>query len=212
MAEGNGYHALVPFVRTGERIPATFSRATVPLATRVRSTFLLSSRAMLKEIGEYDRYLARLAPDDRTALDEVVQGWIPVPLIRRHYVACDEMGLSHEQMLGLGRGLYRRMHEPIFGVAVRLAGGLGVTPWTLAEQAVRMWHRSFEGGDVLVEQLGPKEARFELLGFPYADIPYCRAGWQGILLGATELFSRRAYVRERRSSVANGLMFRLSWA
>ncbi|HEY2510679.1 MAG TPA: hypothetical protein VGI39_07480 [Polyangiaceae bacterium] len=203
----------MPFVRSGDRLPTDFSRVRVPVASRVRSSFLLSSRAMLREIGVYDRYVTLLTPEDRQALDAVVPGWMPVSLIRRHYQACDALSLAQEQMLYLGKCLYRRMHEPVFGIAVRLAGELGVTPWTLAEQAVRMWHRAFDGGDILVEQLGPKEARFELLGFPYVDIPYCRVAWRGILLGGTELFSRRAYVNEsERRGGPNTIVYRLSWA
>lgn len=168
---------------------------------------------MLREIGVYDRYEALLTSDDRQALDAVVPGWMSVSLIRRHYFACDALSLPLDQLLFLGKSLYRRMHEPVFGIAVRLAGELGVTPWTLAAQAVRMWHRAFDGGDILIEQLGPKEARFELLGFPYADIPYCRVAWRGILLGATELFSRRAFANEsERRGGPNTIVYRLSWA
>jgi hypothetical protein len=105
------------------------------------------------------------------------------------------------------------MHKPVFDVALRLAGALGVTPWTLAEQAVKMYGRAYNAGALLVEQLGPKEGRFEVLGFPCADLRYCRNAWRGIVLGATEMFSTRAYVNE--VPARNGpyrLSYRVSWA
>ncbi len=138
---------------------------------------------------------------------------MPVSLIRTHYAAIDRLALSVDEQLGMGRGLFARMHRPVMEVALRLAGSLGVTPWTMAEQAVRMWPRAYDGGDLLVEQLGPKDLRFEILGFPCADLTYCRIAWRGIVLGGVELFARRAYVTEVPSMCrAARLAYRVSWA
>ncbi len=173
----------------------------------------MSSRSMAREMGIFDRYEAELSKEDRTEMDALVPGWVPVSLIHAHYMALDRLALPLETQLTLGRGLSNRMHKPLFDVALRLAGAMGVTPWTLAEQAVKMFPRAYDGGALLIQQLGPKEARFEVLGFPLAEITYCRNAWRGIALGATELFASRAFVNETPSLCGpTRLGYRISWA
>jgi hypothetical protein len=202
----------VPFVPIGQPLPEGFSRDRIPVATRVRSTIIMSSRLMVREFGFFERYEAELSPADRLTLDALVVDWVPVAILRAHYSALDRLGLPVETQLRLGQGLSNRMHKPVFDVALRLAGALGVTPWTLAEQAVKMYGRAYDGGALLVQQLGPKEARFEVLGFPCADLDYCKNAWRGIVLGATEMFSTRAYVHELRAQGGpNRLAYRVSW-
>lgn len=189
-------------------------RAEPPLATAVRSSMILSSRQTLRDLGFYDRYLACLTPAERAMIDDLVGGvWVPVAVIHAHYLACDRIGLSIAEQLEMGRGLSSRMHKPVFAVGVRLAGAAGVTPWHLARQAQKMWPRMYEGGAFTFAQLGPKEGRVDILGFPPAAIGYCRVAWRGVILGGTELFSTRAYVNEIAAScTATRLAYRVSWA
>jgi hypothetical protein len=52
-----------------------------------------------------------------------------------------------------------------------------------------------------------------VLGFPCADLEYCRNAWRGIVLGATELFAKRAYVHAVPAlGGPNRLSYRVSWA
>jgi hypothetical protein len=203
---------VVPFVRLGESLPSGFSRDRVRSATEVRASVIISSRLMVRELGFFDRYEAELIPADRATLDALVVDWVPVALLRAHYSALDRLRLPVETQLQLGRGLSNRMHKPVFDTAIRLAGALGVTPWTIAEQAVKMFGRAYNGGELLVQQRGPKEARFEVLGFPCADLDYCRNAWRGIVLGATELFATSAYVNELPAQGGvDRLAYRVSW-
>jgi hypothetical protein len=186
----------------------------VTLASRVRSTLIASSRAMLRENGWFERYAAHLTEEDRSAMDTLVPGvWVSIGLIRTHYIAIDRLGLTVAEQLSMGHGLSERMHKPVLAVGLRLANAAGITPWTLATQAVKMWPRAYDGGAFVVEQLGPKEAQVTIAGFPCADIRYCRIAWRGILLGGTELFSRRAYVNDvPHRMTATNLTYRVSWA
>ena len=169
---------------------------------------------MLRERGWFERYDAELTPDDRSTMDTLVPGvWVPIALIRAHYIAIDRIGLTVAEQLEMGHGLSERMHKPVLAVGVRLANAAGVTPWTLASQATKMWPRAYDGGAFLFDALGPKEARVVIAGFPCADLRYCRIAWRGILLGGTELFSRRAYVNDIPSQMtALNLAYRISWA
>ena len=169
---------------------------------------------MLRERGWFERYEALLSAEDRAALNAIVPAvWVPVTMIRAHYVACDRLEMTVSEQLAMGHGLSNRMHKPVFAVSVRLANAAGVTPWTLAAQATKMWPRMYDGGAFVTEQLGPKEARVEILGFPCADLRYCRTAWRGIILGGAELFAQRAYVSDIASmSDALTLCYRVSWA
>jgi hypothetical protein len=190
------------------------ARAPVPLARAVRTSMIASSRQSLRERGLYERYLECLTPTERTLIDEVVVGtWCPISIIYTHYTACDRLGLTVAEALEMGRSLSNKMHKPVFAVGVRLAGAAGMTPWHLAKQAEKMWPRMYEGGSLMTTLLGPKEGRIEILGFPPAAIPYSRIAWRGVILGATELFSRRAYVNEIPAAcTAVNLAYRVSWA
>src|SRR3954470_11808264 len=84
-------------------------RGVIP-ASRVRSTLIASSRAMLRERGWFERYAAYLNDDDRTAMDTLVPGvWVSTALIRAHYIAIDRVGLTVGEQLEMGHGLYERM-------------------------------------------------------------------------------------------------------
>jgi hypothetical protein len=190
------------------------ARAPVPLAKAVRTSMIASSRQSLRELGLYERYLAALSAADRALIDGVVVGtWCPISVIYTHYEACDRMGLTVAETLEMGRSLSNRMHKPVFAVGVRLAGAAGMTPWHLAKQGEKMWPRMYDGGAFTTTLLGPKEGRIEIMGFPPAVIPYSRIAWRGVILGATELFSTRAYVNEiPRACTSTNLAYRVSWA
>jgi hypothetical protein len=59
-----------------------------------------------------------------------------------------------------------------------------------------LWGRTFEGSAVSVIKLGPKEARFEVAGWPISRSTYCRVAFRGILTAATDIFCVKTYVKE----------------
>jgi hypothetical protein len=203
----------MPFVKKGEAPPVAFALDRVSPVTQARSTFVTSSRGLLREQGLFARYVDHLARADRHTLESLVPGlWVPIDLLHRHYLACDAVGMTSEEKLRMGKGIFRRVHEPVFAVGLRLAGAMGANPWTLAKQSLRMWPRAFVGGGIFIAELGPKEGRFEVLGLPFSELSYVKLGWRGILTGAVELFSQRVYVSElTRLCTPTRMAYRVSW-
>ena len=54
----------------------------------------------------------------------------------------------------------------------------------------------YQGGDVSVVKVGPKEARVTCVGSPFVRIPYDRHGFIGVQAAALRLFASKVYVRE----------------
>jgi hypothetical protein len=194
-------------------LPFPRPRATIADATRFRSTWLTASQAALRERGHGDAYVLHLDAAHKDALLTVVPGiWVPMDLARAHYTACDALALSTEELIDVGMGATRRVNATALSLAVRLAKGSGVTPWTILAQVQRLWDRTSDGGGIAVYKLGPKEARVEVVGYPLAYLRYNRITFRGIVGAVIELFCQKAYVREvpklcdRRS-----LGFVLSW-
>ena len=188
--------------------------ATTPVAREVRGTLIVTSLQMLRERGLIDRYRGLVDPAVRDEILGVVAAtWVPVELIAAHYTACDQLGFTVPELLELGRGLTSRLHQPVFKVAVKLAGAAGVSPWALEPLLPRVWERMYRGGAIETTQLGPKDARVVIRGFPCASIAYSRIAWRGVLLGGVELFASRVYVNEITGACdATTLAYRVSWA
>jgi hypothetical protein len=192
----------------------------VPLPARfepvrhIRSTLLMSSYASIRDAGYDDAYRAALPTQHHAAIFEALAGtWIPIEIAVAHYDACGALGLSHDAQLALGRVAGEKIHGTILGTAVRMAREAGVTPWTLIPHVQRFWTRAFDGGALLVEKRGPKEAHFEVHKAAHAECFYWRAAFCGLAVGIIELFCRKAYMQETTRKRPPGFAsFRLQWA
>jgi hypothetical protein len=195
-------------------VPFSHERSKVPLATHLRSTMLASSIATLRSRGHLDRYRAHLDPALREELPTTVAGhWLPISHGIAHYEACDRLGLSHAELLQIGESVGDRMTKSSLSLAVKLAAGSGVTPWTVLSQARRLWERSFRGSSLAVFKLGPKEARVEIVAWPIAHIDYNRVSFCGILRSIVGPFCTRAYTYEIPSlCTATTVGHRIAWA
>ena len=179
-----------------------------------RSTIVLGSIASLRHAGHFDRYAAALAPEHRDQLLHAVAGtWIPVEVARSHYGACEALGLSPDEEVGLGRSIFERTGETMFGTILRLAKGAGVTPWTLLPHLQRFWERGYDGGGLRVTRIGPKEARVELTQCSLVEVRYFRNAARGLLGAVLQLFCTRAYLQEVAGARQRGiLVVRAQWA
>lgn len=194
-------------------VPLEVPRAQIRDATHFRTTWLTASQTSIRERGHGARYEAALESKYKDQLLTLVAAaWVPMPVARAHYQACDALGLSTAEMLDVGMAATRRMRQTTLAVVVRLAQGVGVNPWTVLAQTPRMWARTCQGGAVAVARLGPKEALMEVIGYPLADITYNRVTFRGILHAVVELSCQKAYVREVASLCGpRTLGMRLSW-
>ena len=162
-----------------------------------RSTVVIGSIASIRESGRFERYAASLVPEHRDELLHAVAGtWIRVEVARSHYSACDSLGLSSEQEVDLGRGIFKRTGDTMFGTVLRLAKGAGATPWTVLPQLQRFWDRGYDGGGVCVQKLGPKEARIELVQCSILESRYFRNAARGLVGSILQLFCTRVYMQE----------------
>jgi hypothetical protein len=195
-------------------VPLPALRDQIPDAKNFRSTWITASQATIRGRGLGERYEAALDPTHRDALLVVVPGmWLPMALARAHYKACDSLGLDETTMVDIGRLAMQKAHATSLSFITRMAKGAGVTPWTVLGQMPRLMAATIDDGAVGVGRLGPKDAHIEVHGYPLADIRYNRVTMRGIMLGAVELFCRRAFAKEipelcdRRT-----IGLRLSWA
>jgi hypothetical protein len=202
-----GEEVVVPF-------PGNLPRERVPMAAEYRSTWISTSQQTLRAHGLYDRYVKNLSPRVRDALVASVAGvWMPSELAAEHYRACDRLELMDLDLVQIGRESAERAHGSMMSMMVKVAKGTGVTPWTSLGQVQRLWQRSLNGGGgIALYKLGPKEARVEFAGFPFAAIHYVRVAIRGIALGVVELFAQTAYAREIAGLCTDKtLAYRLSW-
>jgi hypothetical protein len=190
-----------------------FPNPIVPVR-HARSTVVLGSIASIRESGRFERYAASLAPEHRDELLQAVAGtWIRVEVARSHYRACDSLGLSPEQEVDLGRAIFKRTSDTIFGTVVRLAKGAGATPWTFLPQMQRFWERGYDGGGLCVRKLGPKEARVELVQCSIVESRYFRNAVRGLVGCILQLFCTRVYMQELPAGRSPGsLVVRAQWA
>lgn len=195
-------------------VPFSHPRESTPLATKVRSTLIASSLQSLRRRNRFDAYLALLAPEIREAILEAVAGvWLPIEIGVAHYRACDALGLSATEQYAIGREVGERVHGTFLSAMVRAAKSAGVTPWNAIAYTGKLYVRLFEGGDVCVVQLGPKEARCEMVQNAIVGIPYFRNAFRGLYAVGIELFCTKAYVQEvPRRSTDTSCILRMSWA
>jgi hypothetical protein len=198
---------LVPF-RGG------FTRDEVPHTTQFRSTWLSSSLRALRERALIDRYLELLPKQHHDAvLSPVVGVWLPTEVAIAHYDACDALGLSDLELIAIGAEVGKHTQATVMGVAVSLAKGAGVTPWTIVTQLPNVWNRVWIGGAVAAYKLGPKDARIEIAGWPCSRMHYTRVAMRGVIGALVELFCQKAFVRDvPKICTPTTLGYRISWA
>jgi hypothetical protein len=202
-------------VEVGEVIaPFSHDRARVPPVTHIRSTLIASSVDALRSRGLFDAYRSHLDPAHRQELPDTVAGfWLPIAQGVAHYEACDRLRLSTAELLEIGENVTDRVRKSALSLAVKLAVGSGVTPWTIYGNSRRLWERIFKGGSLGAFKLGPKEARLEIVGWPLGRIEYNRVSFRGILRGLTLPFCTQAYVYEVTSlCTATTSGYRIAWA
>lgn len=189
-------------------------RHLVPMVTQFRSTWLSSSIRALRERNLLDAYLTHLRAEYHEAvLNTVVGVWLPAEIALAHYEACDELQLSAKEVFAIGAEVGKRAQGTVMSVAVSLAKGAGVTPWTIIVRFPDAWNRIWLGGSVAVYKLGPKEARLEVAGWPSSRTTYCRIALRGVVSNLVNLFCEKAYVKDvPELCTSNTLGYRFSWA
>ncbi len=199
---------------SSEQSYLVFPDGKAPPTTQIRSTLIMSSQKTLRDAGVFAEYEALLEPAHREALLETsTPRWMDIELGLAHYRACDGLGLGANRVVEMGQQVASQRRGTFLGVAVNLAAGIGVTPWTIVAQADRIWRRGFIGGAMGSVKTGEKEARIEIAGWPCASYGYCRNAVRGIVLGVVGLLSPQASVHELTGlpNRDTAIAYRLIW-
>jgi hypothetical protein len=185
----------------------------VPAVTRVRTTLVCSSRQALEVRGLMPAYTEQLSLAERSGLDNLVAGrWLGVDLALAHYRAIDRLALPLSEQLALGNDVGKRIQRTLIATLLRMAQGLGLTPWTSVGQYARIWDRLFMGGDLLVEQAGEREAIVTMYNLSLLGVSYFRVAVRGLQeSGLSAIYSwKRIHVIEL-SSTETSAKYRLTW-
>ncbi|MFT3925827.1 MAG: hypothetical protein QM778_25010 [Myxococcales bacterium] len=191
-------------------------RSVTPLRS-VRSTLIQSSITALRNHGHQERYLARLndlSPEHRERIvGSLAPEWLPVNVALAHYEACDELGLSENEVAGLGEEVGERVQGTFMGTLLRGARSIGLTPWTPIGQLPRLWDRVFQGGGIGVTKRGPTDALIELREMTLARTAYFRSAVRGVFMAGIKVCGgRQVTVREFESpSPGTRLQLRAEW-
>lgn len=194
-------------------VPYENKSGRIPPATHVRSTLIVSSIQTLRSRNMLERYLDLVEPSRRDELLSLIAGtWVPIDMGLEHYRATNKLGLDSQTIEGIGAEVGERINKSFLSFVVKLSKEVGVTPWTALGRAHRLRELTWKGSDVAIWKLGPKDARFDWGGLPYASIPYYVTSFGGFLRGLIQLFCTKAYTRpvpDRMSPTF--ISYRISW-
>jgi len=201
--------------REEELVPFPPTLANEPQATHCRGTLILASRRTLQARGHFDAYRTHLAPEHETAIASSVAGmWVPIEVGVAHYRACDALELPEDEQLLLGAAVVHELQRTFIGSVLRAAGrGMGVSPLLGLEKFFGVYARTLKGGGGRMVRIGPKDARVEFVGLPFADIRYFRVAYRGFIKAGCEFFAQRVFAAElstHRSPAS--IAYRIAWA
>jgi hypothetical protein len=183
-------------------------------ATHVRSTLLASSMQSLRERGLFERYRELLPGQLRQELLNSIAGeWLPLDRGAAHYTACNELGLTLDEQIAMGRDVSKRVHNTFLGLVTKMARGFGVTPWLLLPRGNTLYDRLFRGGGTQVTKVGPNEVRVDIMGLQLMDIAYFRNAILGMYEAGVGLFGARVHVHALASGRSAGTLttLRIRW-
>jgi hypothetical protein len=181
-------------------------------ATEFRSTWLASSLEGLRSHGHFDRYLSLLSGHHDEILNAVAAAWIPIPIARAHYDACERLALGADEIEAMARDagtIRRQWYSTIIATAQRG----DTTIWTMLGQLHKFWLRSVNGGAAAVFRLGPSRARVEYARCGLFEYQYFREALRVVLLLLFEHLCEEAKVVVRSPARSlDGVEFQFSWA
>ncbi|HEX2673514.1 MAG TPA: hypothetical protein VHM25_21680 [Polyangiaceae bacterium] len=164
--------------------------------THVRGTLLASSIQSLRSRGLFERYSALLSHSYRDrVLNSVAGEWLDTDIALAHYSACDALRLTVEEQIGMGHDVSKRTHETFLGLIVKMARGIGVTPWVVFPKINSLYMRIFRGGGIQITRLSPKDAKVQTTGLTPLSITYFRNAYLGMYEAGVGMFASNVQVR-----------------
>ena len=139
--------------------------------------------------------------------------WLEIELALAHYRAIDALELTMSDQLGLGGSVGTSVHGTLVATMVRMAQGLGLTPWTGVNQYARLWDRLFMGGGLMVEKLGERDALVSMYNLSLLSVPYFRNALRGLQENGLSTIWRWSKLRVSEVPATNdtSAKYRLNW-
>jgi hypothetical protein len=192
----------------------TFLELPEPLerATDIRGSVIVNSQMEVRARGHEDRYWERVPEPERPALRTVIAPtWVPMRLALVHYRAMEALRLPRDEIVDIGGAAALRLQKSFIGTLIRSSRDLGAKPEMLLGRLDRIVGRAVRGGGVCAERVGLKDGRIELHAIPIADVPYVRAGWEGMILQSALLVAKAVRIRELPRPGPEAAAYLISW-
>jgi len=184
-----------------------------PRVSRVRSTLLSASLQGVRQMGWEERYFEVLPHALHAEMRMLAPGvWLPIALGIAHYTACDQMGLSIDDVKEMGKAVSLRTQKTFVGTLGSVAAGAGATPWHIFRHGHRIWGRIFDGGDHVAYKVGPKDLDIVCMGCPLLRIKYFRTSACAYYAALAGVVTRSVHwheLAEHRGDETIGM--RISW-
>ncbi|MET0286735.1 MAG: hypothetical protein ABW352_19800 [Polyangiales bacterium] len=193
--------------------PRALYELPAPIAplNAVRGTILALDWRALREASVFEPYKAALEPTLREALLSATAGsWVPVDLVLAHYRALDALHLDEARAHQVGWSVGNGAHGAFLLTLIRLAGVLGVSPWSALEQSYKLWVRSWRGGAIAVHRLGDRLAEVSLRQVGVCGSHFFRASFAGALCAGIAPFCEAPSAGEV-APARDSVDYRVTW-
>ena len=129
-------------------------------------------------------------------IDAIAGSWLDVDVALSHYRAIDALELPASDQISLGETVGRPVRNYLIGTGGQTAPAEGATPWVILLHTQRTWDRLYVGGDVSIEETGPKQFIRNMYGLPLCEIPYFRHASRGIMRSVISRWCTKCEVTE----------------
>jgi hypothetical protein len=192
-------------------VPLRYPPSQVPPVTQVRSTLISSSVRAITDPALLALYKQSLpAHLHSTVLGAVAGSWLDINVAIDHYRAMDALGLDISDMISIGEKVGHAVRSYLIGAAGQVAPNDDMTPWLILPHTQRTWDRVYVGGDVSIEETGPKQFIRTIYGLPLCAIPYFRHASRGIMRSVVSRWCTKCEVAELGATPTT-LQWQVSW-
>jgi hypothetical protein len=140
----------------------------------------------LEQLGYYERYRDAIDPASLARIRELIgPGSMPIDLALGHYKACDQLGLTDEQIYAVGLRAGERVGDALLVKSAQTGtSGSERSPWNIVLAFHRMSRRIYDGSSVQYVKLGPNTLLMEYKENHLFSVRYYRVAQAGFVRSA----------------------------
>ena len=149
--------------------------------TAVRRMLIHSSIKEIQQLGFYEQYCSQISPESLVQIYELIgPGSMPIDLALEHYRACDQLGLSDQQIYTFGLRAGENIGDALL-VASKHGSSGDRSAWDLVGAFYRMSRRIYDGGSVQYVKLDENTLTIENKLNPLFSVRYYRVAYGGFI-------------------------------